>query len=78
MFLALWELISRESTMTEAEMEKEVALFSDELGRGVFKIDRSTNTADNYEEAKEKLDSDAFAEFLKTDLFKEICLLGKE
>ena len=63
--------------MTDMEMEKEVEQFRDELSRGVFKIERSTNTADDYSETKEERDSNAFTEFLETDVFREITLLDQ-
>lgn len=64
--------------MTDIEMEKEVDQFRDELSKGVFKIERSTNTADDYSETKEYRDSNAFTEFLETDIFNEITLLDQK
>ncbi|MDR0684763.1 MAG: hypothetical protein LBF83_06515 [Spirochaetaceae bacterium] len=64
--------------MTDIEMEKEVDQFRDELSKGVFKIERSTNTADDYSETKEDRDSNAFTEFLETDIFNEITLLDQK
>jgi hypothetical protein len=64
--------------MTDAEIEKEVERFRNELSAGTFKIERSTNTADDYSETKEERDSKSFMEFLGTDIFKEINSLGSK
>lgn len=64
--------------MTDMEIEEEVNQFREELSKGVLKIEKSTNTASDYEETKQSRDSDAFTKFIETDIFKEITLLGKE
>jgi hypothetical protein len=54
------------------DLDKEAAEFADELEHGKYKMVRSQNTEEDYTEAKEKRDFQAYKEFLETDLFAHI------
>jgi len=57
--------------MTNEEIEKEIEIYKNELLGGKFKMGSLKNNEEDYSEAKQNRDLEAFKSFLKTKTFKE-------